>query len=134
MFGASLIALVVGGVGWILLAYGPTWWRRRISLNWPLVNAQFQQGGIDVVITGAKTGNRSLRLQIWFAYLIQNEEFHGTYTEIFSDLQEAEQMLNSLKSGPLFVRYNPHQPSTYFVDPYRDVRSRTGNAEADHSV
>jgi hypothetical protein len=64
---------------------------------------------------------------IWFFYSANGGRWDGYYEETFNTLEDAQQILESLKTGPLFVRYNPADPAKYFVDPYEDVRaSNTG--------
>ncbi len=56
-----------------------------------------------------------------FSYKVNNEVYSGEYTEDFRAEREAQQILRSLKNGPLYVRYDPKKPSDNALDPYRDV-------------
>ena len=57
-----------------------------------------------------------------FSYSATGRRFDGHYEEGFNTFDEATHMLESLKNGPLFVRYDPRNPARYVLDPYRDVR------------
>ena len=61
-------------------------------------------------------------LTAYFSYTAKNEIYEGKYMEDFLYGSQAEQLLRSLKNGPLYVRYNPTQPWVSVLDPYRDVR------------
>jgi len=62
-------------------------------------------------------------LEVSFSYQVEGHHFSGTYTEEFLYRAEAEQMLGSLRKGPLFVRYNTAKPEECFMDPYHDLRA-----------
>ena len=61
--------------------------------------------------------------EVLYSYSVLESEYQGTYAEKLGARHEAEQLLQSLKQGPLFVRYNPAAPEDCFMDPYRDVRA-----------
>ena len=63
-----------------------------------------------------------LELTAYFSYKAKDEIYEGKYTEDFLYGSQAEQLLRSLKNGPLYIRYNPTQPWIVVLDPYRDVR------------
>jgi hypothetical protein len=60
-------------------------------------------------------------LTVWFFYNANEERNDGCDEETFFSLDEAQ--LDSLKEGPLFVRFDPAHPSKHFIDPYQDMRS-----------
>ncbi len=125
-FSRTVLGLMVIWTAWGLAADSAIqWWGRRGSLKWPWVEGTFQKGSINLVITHPQSGSKSPQLEVWFSYQVAAEVYYGSYIEKFGDLPEAQQMLESMKQGPLFVRYKPSEPSVYFIDPYRDVRLKT---------
>jgi hypothetical protein len=97
------------------------YWRSRKSKDWPMVPGTFVDGKISLVQQGSRGAN--CNLTVWFSYSVNGEPNDGCYQETFFSLDEAQQMLDSLKEGPLFVRFDPSHPAKYLIDPYRDVRS-----------
>ncbi len=67
--------------------------------------------------------DRGGRLDLVFSYAIADREYSGRYSERSIYRRDAEQLMASLKKGPLYVRYNPSDPSDYLMDPYRDMRN-----------
>lgn len=61
-------------------------------------------------------------LQVNYRYEAAGQTHHGSYQSRFVWREDAEKLVESLQNGPLFVRYNPDEPSDYFLDPYQDVR------------
>lgn len=98
------------------------YWKSRESKDWPRVPGSFVDGKITLLRSKTATVPQ---LMIWFVYSADGGRWDGYYEETFNTLEDAEQILESLKTGPLFVRYNPADPAKYFVDPYADVRSPT---------
>ena len=97
------------------------YWKSRQSKDWPMVPGTFIDGKISLAQGG--TRGADCNLTVWFSYNVNQERNDGYYEETFFNLDEAQQMLESLKNGPVFVRFDPAHPSKYVIDPYRDVRS-----------
>jgi hypothetical protein len=96
------------------------YWERRSSRRWPTAPASFVEGKI----CWRESGNQSPRhpqVKMSFSYEVNGNRFGGYYEEVFLKLEEAQDILESLKTGPLFVRFDPRNPVKYFMDPYRDV-------------
>ncbi len=85
--------------------------------------ATFTSSGIERFVYSGENNEPMPRdrLSVQFHYVVSGMTFQGCYAEDFGE-GAAIQMERSLKNGPLFVRYNPADPSDYFLDPYRDVR------------
>lgn len=100
--------------------------KRGTSLGWPLAKATIFRG--SVTPKGKGEFGVVHGLEVWFIYSatglpgVAQSEYQGVYREEFPYPQEAERVLESLKTGPFLVRYNPSSPAEYFTDPYRDVR------------
>lgn len=94
-------------------------WRSRRSKDWPVAVGVYVDGN---VVCSPSTQYRYPKVKINFSYLASDRRFDGHYEEGFNTFDEAAHMLESLKNGPLFVRYNPRNPAKYVLDPYRDVR------------
>jgi len=85
--------------------------------------AECKKGNVEKVVkSDGDTSYESFELTAIFSYKAENEIYEGEYTEDFRTLSEAQQILRSLKNGPLNVRYNPAKPWDNVLDPYRDVR------------
>src|SRR6185312_14174707 len=95
------------------------YWEKRSSSRWPTAPASFVEGKIGWREAG-KDG-RYPRVEMSFSYEVNGNRFGGYYEEVFLKLEEAQDVLESLKTGPLFVRFDPRNPVKYFMDPYRDV-------------
>jgi hypothetical protein len=117
-----LFVLVSVGIPWVW-----RYWKRQQSKDWPMAPATFLDGKISLVQQPKRGANCDLT--VWFSYNANGEPNDGCYQETFFNLDEAQQMLDSLKDGPLFVRFDPARPSKYFIDPYRDVRSQESMKE-----
>jgi hypothetical protein len=99
------------------------WYKHTISQRWPMVPAKFEQGGVQKVVRqSGRTSYECFELSTMFSYKANEEVYDGEYLEDFQNLSEAQQLLRSLKNGPLYVRYHPTKPWEYVLDPYRDVR------------
>ena len=83
----------------------------------------FENGSTEVIRSerGARGGS-DYALDVQFSYVVCGSRHSGSYRERFRYCAEAEGVLRSLERGPLFVRYNPVDPSEYYMDPYTDVR------------
>ena len=85
--------------------------------------AECKKGNIaKVVKSNGETSYECFELTAFFSYKVKDEIYEGEYTEDFQVLSEAEQILRSLKNGPLYVRYDPAKPWDNVLNPYRDVR------------
>jgi hypothetical protein len=84
-----------------------------------MVPATFENGNVTKV---ARRKHITFELTAVFSYNANGEIYSGEYTEDFGAEGEAQQILRSLKNGPLYVRYDPKKPSDNVLDPYRDVR------------
>ena len=111
-----LFVLVSIGIPWVWRV-----WKRRKSKNWPMTPGTFVDGKISLVQEAR--GGATCNLTVWFSCNVNAEPNDGCCEENFFSLDEAQQMLDSLKEGPLFVRFNPAHPAKYFIDPYQDVRA-----------
>ena len=88
-----------------------------------MVPGKFEKGIVAKSARG--TGEAAadvFELTAYFSYTAKDEIYEGKYSEDFLYGSQAEQLLRSLKNGPLYVRYNPTQPWVSVLDPYRDVR------------
>ena len=94
------------------------------SKGWPVAVGVFVDGN---VICSPITQYRYPKVKIDFSYSASDCRFDGHYEEGFNTYEEAAHMLESLKNGPLFVRYDPRNPAKYVLDPYRDVRESRDN-------
>ena len=95
------------------------WLKRSISADWPMVPGTFENGAVTRV---RRSKHTVFELTAVFSYKVNDENYNGEYTEDFGVEPEAQQILRSLRNGPLYVRYNPKKPSGNALDPYRDVR------------
>ena len=91
--------------------------RSEASLGWPMVPANIDAIGVSEDVEGGG------RLDLMFSYVIADQEYRGRYSKTSIYRRDAEQLMTSLQKGPLYVRYNPSDPSDYLIDPYRDVRN-----------
>jgi hypothetical protein len=117
----ELFALLIL-VALVLSLGGPRIWRyweRRSSSGWPTAPASFVEGKIGWRASGK--GQRYPQVETSFSYEVSGNRFGGYYEEVFLKLEEAQDILESLKTGPLFVRFDPRNPVKYFMDPYRNV-------------
>jgi len=120
-----LAALLFFAIG---LSYGiPSalrYWKSQWSKDWPRVPGSFVDGNISVRTIGAASGSRLVDLTVWFSYTASGDRYTGCYEEIFNSEYDAQHILESLRTGPLFVRIDPRNPAKYFIDPYKDIRSQ----------
>ena len=84
-----------------------------------MVPGTFENGNVTKV---ARRKHVAFELTAVFSYKVNDEIYSGQYTEDFGTDLEAQQILRSLKNGPLYVRYDPQKPSDDVLDPCRDVR------------
>jgi len=119
---ALFVTIFIGllAVGLLRHQYLPQWGKRSASASWPMAKANFLSGAVTSEVVGSEY--EVFLTEILFNYSVLEVEFQGKYVEEFRTREEAEQMLRSLKQGPLLVRYHPGAPKDYFMDPYRDVR------------
>jgi hypothetical protein len=99
-------------------------WKSRRSKDWPVAAGVFVDGN---VVCSPSTQYRYPKIKINFSYRASDRRFDGHYEEGFNTYDEAAHMLESLKNGPFFVRYDPRNPAKYVLDPYRDVRESRDN-------
>jgi hypothetical protein len=90
--------------------------RNGASLAWPMVGAKFEAGSVS-------GGDVDSRLDLIFSYMVSGKEYRGHFTETSVLRGNYEDLLKSFKQGPLYVRYNPSDPSDYLMNPYRDMRN-----------
>ena len=89
-----------------------------------MVPGKFKNGTVAKSARGTgETVADVFEVTAYFSYTAKDEIYEGKYTEDFLYGSQAEQLLRSLKNGPLYVRYNPTEPWVSVLDPYRDVRS-----------
>ena len=81
-----------------------------------MVAAKFEAGSV----TGR---DADCRLDLIFSYMVLGKEYRGHFTETSVLRGNYQDLLQSFEQGPLYVRYNPSDPSDYLMDPYRDVRN-----------
>jgi len=119
---ALFVTIFIGllAVGLLRHQYLPQWGKPSASASWPMAKANFLSGAVTSEVVGSEY--EVFLTEILFNYSVLEVEFQGKYVEEFRTREEAEQMLQSLKQGPLLVRYHPGAPKDYFMDPYRDVR------------
>ena len=96
------------------------YWKTRSSRNWPVVPAVFIDGKLGWRESGSQSP-RYPQVEVSFSYNVEGNQFGGHYEEVFMKLEEAQQVLKSLKDGPLFVRFDPNNPADNVMDPYADV-------------
>ena len=116
--GVFIVLLTLAFLLWAFRKGLHNWKQRRDSLKWPMVPAHVTDSHIIAVDSGE--GGESYRLLAHFGYIVQRQSFDGSYQERFGS--EARQIERSLQNAPLFVWYNPADPSDHFLDPYRDMR------------
>jgi hypothetical protein len=116
-----LVLAVLLGAGILRYKVLPQWHRRRISASWPMAKAVFGSGSVTQELVTGENGGVTFHTEILYSYSVLGTVYPGTYSETFGSREEAEQLLQSLRQGPLFVRYNPAAPGDCFMDPYRDV-------------
>jgi hypothetical protein len=88
------------------------------------VSGKFEKGAVAKSARGTGEAVADVfELTACFLYKAKDEIYEGKYTEDFLYGSPAEQLLRSLKNGPLYVRYNPTEPWVSVLDPYRDVRA-----------
>lgn len=115
--------LLVGVVLRAVFSHLKRLWLRLASRDWPLISATFENGLTEVIRSErAGRGGPVYALDLQFSYVVCGRRYSGSYRERFRNRSEAEDVLWSLEEGPLLVRYNPSDPSEYYIDPYRDVR------------
>jgi hypothetical protein len=94
-------------------------------------SGKFKSGTVAKSARGTgETVADAFELTAHFSYTAKDENYEGTYTEDFLYGSQAEQLLRSLKNGPLYIRYNPTQPWISVLDPYRDVRLQADGSNA----
>jgi len=92
--------------------------RRDLSALWPMVPAKFEAANV-----GGQGNESGGRLDLVFSYTVADHEYRGYFTETSLLRGDYHDLIRSFEQGPLYVRYNPVDPSDYFLDPYRDLRS-----------
>ena len=90
------------------------WWRGRDSRHWPLADALIEGGEVAIE-------PRSFRLIVHYSYQVGARRHTGEYEKLFLTEKDARGLLESLRSLPPVIRYDPAEPSTSVMDPYRDV-------------
>lgn len=105
-----------------LAYFGWKSWKHKASEHWPKVAAVFEDGTVE--IRHSRHGNRHYFIAMTFTYQVAGQIFHGEYKKSLSRYaqNEADQVLKSLREGPLYVRYRSSKPEDYVCDPFRDVR------------
>lgn len=133
------VDLLFGVVLCLLLAYGgwksreliksrPKFCKHKASERWPWAAATLVDGRVHVwqgqyqVWSGKWLEAYSILAK--FTYLAEGETYHGWYWKWLGGCgqEEANNLLQSLRQGPLYVRYRPSKPKDYVCDPFRDVR------------
>ncbi|MEP7353508.1 MAG: hypothetical protein ABI824_09790 [Acidobacteriota bacterium] len=99
--------------------------KRKQSLRWPMVRATLEAGSAHPV-QDVESDRITWTWNQPFHYGVGNETYTGVYTEGGFSEPDVQRRLELFAESPFFVRYNPDNPTDYFVSPYRDVRE---NAE-----
>lgn len=97
-----------------LLVY--RWRIRKVSGKWSVAEAKLDSGNIS----SARMGSRYV-LRVRYSYLVSKQIYGGTYYRYFRTQAEADHLWNSLHQLMPLVRYDPHNPSRSYFDPYRDA-------------
>jgi len=105
----------------VLVYAGAKHIRHRASAQWPMVPASLMSSEVKVWKSNRGGETRSIFLK--FTYSAGDRTYDGWYCKLLLGYQEAEadRLLESLRNGPLYVRYKPSRPKTYVCDPFRDV-------------
>ena len=113
----AVASYVIGSLFVRLRAQG----KRRRSAAWPMVGGAVQAGHIEPFRTGYLGEGINFRLTVQFSYVADEQTYSGEFLRDFRTEEEALSLLRSLEKGPVYVRHDPSCPSTYVLDPYRDV-------------
>ncbi len=110
-------------------------YRKRIqSVEWPMISATFKSGSIDPFQGGYIGEGTKFRLKAEFSYSVADAVYPGNYVRDFLAEDDAASLQQSLKQGPVYIRYNPVSPAEYILDPYRDVWQPIGSSDAGSTV
>ena len=94
----------------------------KASEHWPMVAATFEPGAVEV----QKDRYGMDHFSVWmdFAYQVTGETYGGRYRNSLAGYsqEEANDLLQSFRQGPLYIRYRSAKPKEYVCDPFRDVR------------
>ena len=95
--------------------------RAFAPLTWPLADVRIERSYIER--HEHPDGGVSWALKFDFSYQAPPEShwFKCVYTQELGFEGDAETQLLSLRERHLHARYNPSEPSEYFIDPYRDI-------------
>jgi hypothetical protein len=123
---ALFFGLLFGSLLWVvcgmLVYFGWSYWKHKVSEHWPRVAAAFEGGTVE--IRQGRHGKQYYFIAMTFTYQIAGQTFHGEYKKslVGYSEKEADQLLRSLREGPLYVRYRSSKREDYVCDPFRDVR------------
>jgi hypothetical protein len=114
--------LLFGVILFLVLAYyGWKYWKHKASERWPKVAAIFEGGSVG---GATEDGLELYCVAMTFTYQVAGQTYHGQYKKWLWQYSEsaARALLESLREGPIYVRYRPSKPKNYVCDPFRDVR------------
>jgi hypothetical protein len=90
-------------------------WQERRTDSWPTAEAKIQTWKI-VEPTTIEYSVSVPRVE--FSYKVQDRSYEGVYQEKFYSRPDAEQLLRSMKNGPLLVRYDRNNPASNLMTSY----------------
>ncbi|HSR06707.1 MAG TPA: hypothetical protein VLM42_06125 [Bryobacteraceae bacterium] len=129
LFGTILcVALAFfGWKYWGTIKTAPALWMHKGSERWPWAPAIYDDGRVQVWPGRRFHGVRSsVSYSVFtkFTYRVAGQTYRGWYWKKIGGItkEDAEKLLDSLRQGPLYVRYLPSKPQVYVCDPFRDVR------------
>jgi hypothetical protein len=92
----------------ILAERGRQWLRRRAARGWPCAEGYVETAGWRQPNSHS---NRYFVAELAYSYVIGGQFYAGYYRRSFSRAAAAEAFVESIKSRPLQVRYQPGQVS-----------------------
>jgi hypothetical protein len=126
-----VLCLLLAYEGWKsreLIKSRPKFWKYKASVGWPRAAATFADGRVQVW-HGQYRGWVGKRIEAYsifakFTYQAEGGTYHGWHWKWLGGCgqEEADNLLQSFRQGPLYVRYRPSKPKNYVCDPFRDVR------------
>ncbi len=125
LFGAILCA-ALAFLGWKYretIRTAPALWKHKASERWPCALATCDDGRAKVW-HGRWSAPDTYAVFVKFSYQVAEGTYRGWYWKRIGGItkDDADKLLDSLRGGPLYVRYLPSKPKIYVCDPFRDVR------------
>lgn len=101
----------------------PAFWKHKASERWPWAPATCDDGRVKVW-HGRRGAPDTYAVFVKFSYQVAEGTYRGWYWKKIGGItkDDADKLLDSLRCGPLYVRYLPSKPRVNVCDPFRDVR------------